>query len=51
MKQNIAPFIHPQNNKNYAIKKGVINVQNINDNECFKWRLVRHFILQMIIQE
>ena len=23
-------------------RKGLINIQNIDDNECFKWYLVRH---------
>ena len=23
-------------------RKGLINIQNIDDNECFKWRLVRY---------
>ena len=29
--------------KNYTIqKKGLINIQNIYDNKCFKWSLVRY---------
>ena len=26
-------------------RKGLINIQNIDDNECFKWNLVRHLNL------
>ena len=28
--------------KNQTIRKGLINIQNIDDNECFKWYLVRY---------
>ena len=26
-------------------RKGLINIQNIDDNECFKWHIVRHLNL------
>ena len=32
-------------------RKGLINIQNIDDNECFKWCLVRYLILQIITQQ
>ena len=25
------------------LKEGLIDIDNINNNECFKWRLVRYF--------
>ena len=28
-----------------TLKKGLINVQNIDDNKCFKWCLVRYLHL------
>ena len=32
-------------------RKGLINIQNIDDNKCLKWCLVRFAILQTIFQE
>ena len=31
-------------------RKGLINIQNIDDNECFKWQLVR-YTLNIITQQ
>ena len=30
-------------------RKELLNIQNIDDNECFKWGIVRYLILQIII--
>ena len=30
-------------------RKGLINIQNIDDNECFKWHIVRHLNLAKVI--
>ena len=32
-------------------KKDLINTQNIDYNECFKWKSVRYLILQTLIQK
>ena len=31
-----------KNNKNGGVRKGLINIQNIADNDCVKWSIVRY---------